>query len=341
MEIAKKTTIVCTVVLAFMVSLYFVYLSRMIVLYLVVALIFALAINPLVLRLKKLKIGRVTASIVALSILLVMLSGIIFVVFRPLVEQGVSLAQNLPEIGRSLFTNPTLLALSEKYNLVDNFDQLASQISKTLMGGNMTVVFIATNIISVISTISILLVLTFLLLIQGDGIWLSFVDVLSDKNKQVAERVGGRIMKAISGFITGNLLTSLLAGTVALILLTVLKVPYAIPLAGLVTLCDLIPLIGTAIAAIVIGLVALTSSGFVVMLIAVGVLLLYQFLEGHIIGPAVYARSVSLSALFIVVASVVGAEISGIIGILLAIPMAAVVQILATEIFAFFSAVKI
>ena len=225
METAKKTTIACTVVLAFTASLYFIYLSRTIVLYLVVAVIFALAINPLVLRLRKLKLGRVTASIVALSILLVLLSGIVFVVFRPLVQQGISLAENLPDIGRALLNNPALIALSEKYHLADNIQQMAGEISKTLLGGNLSFVFIATNIITVISTIAIILVLTFLLLIQGGGIWSGMVGTLSEKNKQVAERVGARMMKAISGFVSGNLLTSVLAGVVALILISTLGLP--------------------------------------------------------------------------------------------------------------------
>ena len=108
------------------------------------------------------------------------------------------------------------------------------------------------------------------------------------------------------------------------------RVPYAFALATLVALCDLIPMVGTALATIVVGLVALTQ-GVAIAVIVIAVLLTYQFIEGHFIQPAVYSRSVALSALIIIVASVIGAELMGVIGVLLAIPAASVIQILVVE----------
>jgi predicted PurR-regulated permease PerM len=99
-----------------------------------------------------------------------------------------------------------------------------------------------------------------------------------------------------------------------------------------VAIFDLIPLVGAAMATIIVGLVALTQ-GLIVAIIAVVIILIYQFVEGHFIQPIVYSKVINISALIIVIASVLGAEIGGIIGILLAIPMAAVVQIIVTEIY--------
>ena len=149
------------------------------------------------------------------------------------------------------------------------------------------------------------------------------------------ERTSEKAAVAVSGFVSGNLLISLIAGAVTLITLLILRVPYPFALAALVALFDLIPLIGAALATIVVGLVALTT-GIGVAIIAVAVLLVYQFVEGHFIQTIVYSRSISLSPLLVIVASLAGAELGGIIGVLLAIPVSAVLQVIAVEIFAGF-----
>lgn len=335
MQLAKKTLIVCGILIALGAVGFFIYLSRTILIFILVALILAIAINPLVIRLKRLKMGRVWASVVAIILLLIILIGIMAVIITPLVSQGIVLAQNLPEITHKLLANPTFSSWNEKFHFADYLNQLSDNASSLLLGGGASVFSIATNVITIVSSIGIILVLTFLLLIEGGGIWRQLLQFTTKENGVIAQRVRGRIMKAVSGFVSGNLFISLIAGVVTFITLWILGVPYKFTLAALVALFDLVPLIGTAIATIVVGLVALTK-GVVVAVISVAILLFYQFIEGHIIQPVVYSRSINLSALLIVVASLIGAEIAGITGILLAIPVAAVVQILAIETYTLF-----
>jgi predicted PurR-regulated permease PerM len=138
------------------------------------------------------------------------------------------------------------------------------------------------------------------------------------------------VTKALSGFITGNLFISFIAGSIGLVTMLLLDIPYAFALAALLALFDLIPLVGAALATIAIALVALTQ-GMAATIIIVIVLLVYQIVEGHMIQPLVYSRAISLSPLLIILASVIGAELGGIIGVLLAIPAASVIQIVAQE----------
>ncbi len=138
--------------------------------------------------------------------------------------------------------------------------------------------------------------------------------------------------RAVSGFVLGNLFTSFIAGTVALTTLLILHVPYAFALAGVVAFLDLIPLIGTVLATVIVGLVALTQ-GIVVTGIVVAVLLVYQFIEGNILQPVIYSRTISLSPLMIILATIMGAELGGVLGVLLATPVAAVLQIAILELF--------
>jgi predicted PurR-regulated permease PerM len=334
-EIVKKTLTICALVALFCAGLYAIFLSRNILLYLFIALIFAMAINPLVVRIERWKVRRIAAVTLAILIVVLFLLGIAATVITPLIQQGIALAHNLPDIVQSILNNPTFIALNDQYHFADGLSQLSSQAS-AILSGSASLLSIAGNVITILSGLFVIIVLSLLLLIEGSRLWRSALSFLREKDARTAERIGVQIMHAVSGFVSGNLFISLIAGIVTLITLWILQVPYLFALAALVALFDLIPLVGAAIATVAVGLVAL-SGGFLTAAIAVTVLLIYQFIEGHVIQPLVYSRSVHLSALLIVIASLLGAEIAGIIGILLAIPVAAMIQITINEFYTLFT----
>lgn len=330
--IIKKTITTCSVITLFLIALYLIFLAKTILFYLLIALIFVLAINPLVKRIEKYKIKRTGAVIISDLMLLILLLSILGTIITPLIQQGISFFQNLPEITHNILSNHTLIELSQKYHFENNLNQFSNQISTALLGGGSSIFSITSSVISQIASITIIIVLTFILQIEGVGIWKNLLSFLSEKNQNVAQKIADKSTRAVSGFVSGDLFISLIAGTVTFITLLLLNVPYAFTLAALVAVFDLIPLVGAAIATIIVGLVALTK-GLPVAVIAVVVILIYQFIEGHFIQPIVYSKSINLSALIIVAASVLGAEIGGIVGVLLAIPVAAVIQIIVIEIY--------
>lgn len=330
--IARKTITVCLIITLFLIGLYLIFLSRTILFYLLIALIFGIAISPLVHRIEKMKVKRVSAVIISDLLLLVLLLCLLGTVITPLIHQVITFVQNLPEIIHNILTNQTLINLSQSYHFENSLNQFSTQISGVILGGGGSILSITNSVINQVTAVTIILVLTFLLQIEGIKIWQTFLNFLPKKNISIAQSIADKTVKAVSGFVSGNLFISLIAGLVTFITLMILNVPYAFTLAVLVALFDLIPLIGAAIATFAIGLVALTKS-LLIALIAVSVILIYQFVEGHFIQPIVYSKSINLSALIIVIASVLGAEIGGIIGILLAIPLAAIVQIVVTEIY--------
>jgi predicted PurR-regulated permease PerM len=331
---AKKTIITCSIITVFLLALYLIFLSKTIILYLVIAIILVIAINPLVLRFEKIKIKKVPAVLLSDFLIFLLLVCILGTIIIPLVQQGSNLIQNLPDIVHNILNNPSLITLSQRYHFENNLTQLSSQASVLLLGGGKSIFIITNTIVSELSSLTIVLVLTFLLQIEGAQIWKGLLGFLNNKNSQISQTIAIKASKAVSGFVSGNLFISLIAGTVTFITLMIFNVPYAFALSALVALFDLIPLIGAAIATIVVGLVALTK-GAIVALIIVIIILVYQFIESHFIQPIVYSKSISISALIIIIASVLGAEIGGIIGILLAIPMASIVQIIITEIYGF------
>ena len=328
----RKTIIICSIITAFILSLYVIFLAKNILFYLLISLILVIAINPFVKKVEKFKIRRLYAVIISDLLLFILLISILGTIIKPLMQQGISLFQNLPDIIRSILNNHLLIDISQKYHFQNSLSQFSNQISNSLLNGGSSIIIITNSLITKFTTVTIVFVLTFLLQIEGDKIWLGLLKFFSDKNIIVAERLSSKITKAVSGFVSGNLFISLIAGSVTFITLMILNVPYAFTLSALVAVFDLVPLIGAAIATIAVGLVALTK-GIIVAIIAIVVILIYQFIEGHFIQPIVYSKSINLSALIIVIASVLGGEIGGIIGILLAIPLAAIVQIIVEEIY--------
>ena len=332
METAKKTLIQFSVIIAFALSLYALYLSKTVVLYVVIAIFLALAMEPLVARLERRKVSKVVSTSLVIFFLVVILLGVIGLIITPLAIQGKSLIENLPQITQNITSNPTFANFATTYNISPSLNELSSYSSSLILGGGSSIVYVAGHVFTLVSSTVIVLVLTFLFLIEGEGMWLNLLQFLNTKDRANAHSVAKEIKRAIGGFISGNLLISLIAGVVTLVTLFVLHVPYVFALAALVALFDLIPLIGAAIATIVVGFIALTQ-GLGIAVIAVTVLLVYQFIEGHFIQPIVYSRSIHLSPLFIIIASIVGAEIGGIIGVLLAIPVGSIVQIISKEVY--------
>jgi predicted PurR-regulated permease PerM len=139
--------------------------------------------------------------------------------------------------------------------------------------------------------------------------------------------VGHDIYRTVGGYVTGNLLISLIAGGLTTLVLLLLGVPYAVALGLIVAILDLIPLAGATIAAILIGVVAFLHT-IVAGIIVVVFFVVYQQVENHVLQPVIYGRTVQLSPLAVLVSILIGAELAGILGALAAIPVAGSIQVL-------------
>lgn len=332
-KLVSRTLIVTLSILAviFLVSamLYFVYVVRAIVLDLVIALVLAAALQPLVVFLKKRKLGKVSAPLVAILATLVILGGIGSLIGTPLVSEGTKLINNSPEIINKITQNTRLSNLNSRYHLEESIGHVRDRLLSQASGNAIPIV---TGVIGGITSVIAIIIFVFFILVDGPEAWTRLLHYLPEEYQKRIDTTGRNMMTAISGFVSGNLLISLIAGSFTLILLLVFRVPYAFALAALVAVLDLIPLVGATIATVVVALVALTK-GIVIAVVIASILLTYQFIENHFIQPLVYSRSVKLSALLVIVATLAGAELAGVIGVLLAIPAAAVIQIAVTDIF--------
>jgi predicted PurR-regulated permease PerM len=190
---------------------------------------------------------------------------------------------------------------------------------------------------SVLRTTGALLSLAFLtLFVQlGGRQWFdSLIGLTPDRAHVRLRRVGSGISTAVGGYVTGNLLISVICGTVTTSVLLATSVPYPFAIGVVVALLDLIPLVGATIGTVIAATVALATRGLWTAVIVVVVMLVYQQVENNGIQQLVYHRTVKLSPLAIAVSVAVGAEVGGVIGALLAIPFAGALKVVSREVIA-------
>jgi predicted PurR-regulated permease PerM len=196
-----------------------------------------------------------------------------------------------------------------------------------VLGLSGVAVSVTKSIITVVAATITILFLSFFMLLEGRGWVERSYALLPEKSQPRWRAVGEDIYKTIGGYVTGNLLISLIAGLSITIVLIATGVPYAVALGLLVAVLDLIPLAGATVAGIIVAVVALLHSvpaGIVVIVFFVA----YQQLENHFLQPVIYGRTVQLSPLVVLVSVLVGAELAGILGALAAIPVAGSLQVI-------------
>jgi predicted PurR-regulated permease PerM len=182
-----------------------------------------------------------------------------------------------------------------------------------------------------VSDLVAVLSIAFLVLLHGDRYARAAISALPSPQARRWQRLAPQIYRAVSGYVLGNLAISAIAGTGAWIALTALGVPFALPLALVMAFLDLIPMVGATLGAIIIALAALVVSPAAALLWLL-YSVVYQQIENYVIQPLVYRRSVQVSPLSTIIAVLVGGTLLGLLGALLAIPAAAIVQLVAADV---------
>ena len=175
--------------------------------------------------------------------------------------------------------------------------------------------------------------LTLFLLLGGRRWFDGILQVVPEASRPRWRRAGRGIADAVGGYVAGNVLISLIAGGVAIVILVATHVPYPVPLGLIVAVFDLIPLVGASIGTVIVAAVALTK-GVPTTVIVVASMWVYQKIENHVLLPVVYHRTVKLSSLAVAVSVAMGAEVGGIVGALLGIPIAGAIPVATREIVA-------
>ena len=203
-------------------------------------------------------------------------------------------------------------------------------VGKFAVGAGAALTVTKSVLTAVVATLTIVF-MTFFMLLEGPAWMERIYGVLPEEQQPRWRQVGHDVYRTVGGYVTGNLLISLIAGVSSGIVLWIAGVPYAVALGLVVALLDLIPLAGATIAAILVVLVAIAASGTTAAIIVGVFFVVYQQLENHVIQPLVYGRTVQLSPLAVLVSVLIGAQIAGVLGALAAIPVAGAIQVLLVD----------
>jgi predicted PurR-regulated permease PerM len=170
--------------------------------------------------------------------------------------------------------------------------------------------------------------ITFFLLLDGERLTTFIFGLMKPEREARWRTVARQVYGAVAGYVAGNLIISVVAGLVTYATLELLGVPFAVPLSVLVAFLDLIPLVGATIGAVVVGLVTLFVDFPTATIVWIIVAIVYQQAENHIVQPIVYRETVDVRPLVVIVSILIGAALLGVLGALVAIPVAATVQII-------------
>ena len=297
-----------------------------------IALFLALALNPAVRFFQRRGLKRPWAVLAVYIATLAVLALLVLVFIPPLVSQLTSLVNAAPEFVAKLRqgTGPAGV-LERRYQVVERVQAAASDLDLTRWSGaaasGFTVIRrIATSLVGVI----LIAFLTLFMLLEGADWRRRLTALLPASSGGSIERIGSGIYKAVGGFVTGNLLVSLLGGIVATVLLLATGVPFALPLGVFVVVLELVPYLGPAVVTVVLTLFGLTQ-GVVPALVVCGVLVGYHLLEAHTLRPLIYGRALKLSPLTVIISILLGTELAGILGALAAMPVAGAIQVTIAE----------
>jgi predicted PurR-regulated permease PerM len=312
------------------IALYLVYLLRKPIGWVLLATFIAIALSGPVNRLNRHMRRGFAIAVVYLGLILVPI-GLTALVIPPLVTQGTNLANDLPNYSRDVTDfvnkNKRLRDLDAKYDITGELQKQAHTLPGKVGDAAKVLGDIGLGLLNSIFALINILILSVFIVARGRG-WVDAALQLRPEPERVRlRRVLDDTASAVGGYVQGALTVALIAGTQTLIVLSILGVPFAAPLAVIAGLFSLIPLVGATAAAIIIGVVTLFTHFPTATIIWAIWAVVYQQIENNIIQPQIQKRTVQVQPFIVLVAVLFGSTLIGIVGALVAIPLAASIQI--------------
>ena len=288
-----------------------------------VSVFLAVALEPVV-RVTERWMSRTWAVLAVFTGLLTLVALFLAVLIIPIATQVDDLRDAAPGYLQRLERNQTIRDLNQRYKLVQKAQDAAKQAPARVFGA-------AGRFVSgVVATLTVLF-LTLFLMFELPAMSRGVLSLLTEDQAARVRLVSADVNKSIGGYVLGNLAISVIAGATVGISLWILGVPYAAALAVFMGVCDLVPLVGATVGALAAIGVAFAAQGVTAGIVMIVVNVVYQQFENHILQPIVYRKTVQLSAFLVLVAVLIGGELMGVLGALVAIPIAGSIQLVVRE----------
>ncbi|MGC5583073.1 AI-2E family transporter [Ornithinimicrobium sp. W1665] len=302
--------------------------------FLLVALFVTLALDPVVQWLTRRGFGRGPAVLVVFLGLVALVTVVGLLVVPPIVAQAGALVEKFPSYLQNLGSQPWLADLDSRYDLSGRLTEEADRLAtdgrtiSTVFGGVLGAAgWVAGSLVGILTSVILTLYLLATLPTVKDA---AFLLVPSSRRTRVVG-LAEEIMRRVGGYALGQSAVATINAACSWIMMQIMGIPYPAVLAVLVGLLGLIPMIGATLGAIIVGLVALTVSPTVVLVVIV-YYVVYQQVENYVIVPNIMRRTVSVPGAVTVVAVLVGGTLLGVLGALIAIPVAAGLLLLYHEV---------
>jgi predicted PurR-regulated permease PerM len=324
--IARNVLVVVSVFLV----LYVIWLLRQPISWLVIAAFLAIALAGPVNFLQRYMKRGLAIALVYFTLLLIPI-GLGALLLPPIVNQISDVATNAPsyvnDVEDYVHKNKTLNDLNDKYDITQKLNEEAAKLPSKAGDAAKVLRDIGFGLVSSIFAGVTILILSIFMVAAGPRWIEGFIRMQRPEHAERIERTLRRIANAVGNYVGGALLQATIAGLSSFVMLTILGVPFAGPLAVVIFVFDLIPVVGATIGAVLVGIVTAFVNFPIALIIWVVFAIVYQQIENYLIQPQIQKRATKIEAFVVLVAVLFGSTLFGILGAILAIPAAASIQI--------------
>ena len=293
------------------------------------AIVIAVGLDPGVRLLMRTGMPRWLAVTSVLGIALGVFGGFLALAIPILVTEATRLSNEVPHYLHSLNNHHTFLGkLNARYHIVRAIQRFISKGGSTQIAGG--VVGVGKVVLDLVAAVAVVVILAVYLLADLPRVTRGIYRLAPRSRRPRMVLLTNEILDRIGGYVLGNLLTSFIAGLGTWAWCFALGIQYALLLGFMVALLDLIPVVGSTVGGIIVSLIALTHS-LPLAIATAAFYTIYRFFEDYLLTPRIMARTVQVPGLLTVIATLVGGTLFGIIGALIAIPVAAAAKLLLEE----------
>jgi predicted PurR-regulated permease PerM len=300
----------------------------------VISLFFAMGLNPAVLFIEKRGLSRAKAVAATVSLVIGFVGVFIWIAAPLIIDQVNALINNAPQLISDLKNNSTINELNINYGIVDtvqNRVEASIKDGKFVIGAFGGVIGVGKAVISGAFSVLTILVLTLYFLAALPTITKDAYRLVPASRRERVAKISDAIIFRVGAFVGGQITISFFASIFIFILGFTLDLPYKSALALVVFVCGLIPLIGHFIGMTIVTLIALTVSPLIAAIALASYIIYVQF-ENYILTPRVMKRALSIPALVTIIAALIGTSLLGLVGGILAVPIAAAILLILDEV---------
>ncbi|MFE8599067.1 AI-2E family transporter [Archangium violaceum] len=296
-----------------------------------IAALLAIALNHLVVLLMRVRLKRGLAIGLVLAVLLSAVTTVALLVIPSALTQGQSLVEQAPALIDQILASSFFHRLDARFHILDHLQKQGGDTTKLASGALPPLLHAVTGVFSLMGALLTILFLVVFMLIFGPGVVRRLLALTLPERRERYERVLGKVYTATGGYLAGLTLICTINATLTTTFLAIIGVPFFLPLGIASGFSSMVPYAGPIVAGGAITLLTLATGGAWKALAVFIYFLLYGQLEGNVLGPLVFKRTVHINPLITLFAVVCFVEMAGIVGALLAVPVLATAQIIARE----------